>query len=98
MMPTSPDLQTSACVIAQLGAIRWRNIKALIEGAGHGGLPGITMTNIRRDPGEKFTSMYPYLWSVAPFQHFVKGHMDLLSDFPHRQPALSEDAALTPHD
>lgn len=82
----------------RLGAIRWRNIKALIEGTGHGGLPGITMTNIRRDPGEKFLSMYPYLWSVAPFQHFVKSHMDLVSEFPHRQPGLSEDAALTPHD
>jgi arylsulfatase A-like enzyme len=44
---------------SQLGAARWRDVKALIEGPGHGGLPGLTMCNIKRDPGEKYCSMYP---------------------------------------
>jgi hypothetical protein len=26
--------------------------------------PGRTMRNIKRDPGEKYCSMYPYLWTV----------------------------------
>jgi arylsulfatase len=82
-----------------LGAVRWMDIKATIKGGGsHGGLPAIEMTNILRDPGEKFPSMYPYLWTVAPFQKLVAGHKRLIEEFQHRQPALSEDAALTPHD
>jgi hypothetical protein len=38
---------------SQLGAARWRDIKSLIEGPGHGGLPGLTMCEIKRDPGER---------------------------------------------
>lgn len=85
---------------SELGAIRWMNIKALIQkGGGHGGLPAIEMTNIMRDPGEKFYSMYPYLWTVAPFQNLVKTHMDLIAKFPHRSSkATPEGAELTPHD
>ena len=83
----------------KLGAIRWRNTKALIQGTGHGGLPGIVVTNVRRDPGEKFTSMYPYRWTVAPFQNLVKGHKQLIEKFPHRvSDATPKGAELTPHD
>ena len=81
-----------------LAAVRWRNIKALIEGPGHGGLPGLTMCNIQRDPGEKYCSMYPYLWTVTPFQNLVKSHMALIEKFPNRKPEIPEEAALTPHD
>ncbi|HOT83411.1 MAG TPA: sulfatase-like hydrolase/transferase [Candidatus Defluviicoccus seviourii] len=83
---------------SKLGAVRWMDIKAVIEGAGHGGLPGITMCNIVRDPGEKFCSMYPYLWTVSPFQSLVKSHMALIERFPNRKPGLPEEAGLTPHD
>lgn len=83
---------------SKLGAVRWMDIKAVIEGPGHGGLPGITMCNIVRDPGEKFCSMYPYLWTVSPFQSLVKSHMALIERFPNRKPGLPEEAGLTPHD
>ena len=83
---------------ASLGAVRWMDIKALIEGPGHGGLPGITMCNIMRDPGEKYCSMYPYLWTVSPFQSLVKSHLALIEKFPNRKPELPEEAGLTPHD
>ena len=83
---------------SNLGAVRWMDIKALIEGPGHGGLPGLTMCNIVRDPGEKHCSMYPYLWTVSPFQNLVKSHMALIEKFPNRKPNLPEEAALTPHD
>lgn len=82
----------------KLAAVRWQKVKALIEGPGHGGLPGITMCNVVRDPGEKRCSMFPYLWTVAPFQNLVKSHMELIAEFPHRKPALPEEAGLTPHD
>jgi hypothetical protein len=41
------------------------DIKALIEGPGHGGLPGINMCNIARDPGEKSVDRDPHsrTWS-----------------------------------
>ena len=83
---------------SHLGAVRWMNVKALIEGPGHGGLPGLTMCNIVRDPGEKHCSMYPYLWTITPFQNLVKSHMALIEKFPNRTPGISEEAALTPHD
>ena len=82
----------------KLAAVRWMDIKALIEGPGHGGLPGITMCNIVRDPGEKYCSMYPYLWTVSPFQTLVKSHLAMLEKFPNRKPGLPEEAALTPAD
>jgi arylsulfatase A-like enzyme len=82
----------------KLGAVRWMDIKALIEGPGHGGLPGINMCNIVRDPGEKYCSKYPYLWTVTPFQNLVKSHLALIEKFPNRKPGLPEEAGLTPHD
>ncbi len=82
----------------KLAAIRWEKIKALVEGPGHGGLPGITMCNVIRDPGEKYCSMFPYLWTITPFQNVVKSHMELIAKFPHREPGLPEEAGLTPHD
>lgn len=85
---------------SQLGAVRWMDIKAVLRGGGsHGGLPAIEMTNIKRDPGEKFYKMYPYLWTVAPFQNLVKSHKNLIVKFPHRvSEATPRGAELTPHD
>jgi arylsulfatase len=84
---------------AELAAIRWRHIKAILEGGAHGGLPSMKMTNIRRDPGEKFASMYPYLWTVAPYQALVKSNMQLIEKFPHRvSEATPKGAELTSHD
>jgi hypothetical protein len=51
-----------------------------------------------RDPGEKYCSMYPYLWTVSPFQNLVKNHMALIEKFPNRKPEIAEEAGLTPHD
>jgi len=61
-------------------------------------LPRLTMCDIKRDPGEKYCSMYPYLWTVTPFQNLVKSHMALIEKFPNRKPEVPEEAALTPHD
>ena len=85
---------------SQLGAVRWMNIKAVLRGGGsHGGLPAIEMTNIKRDPGEKFYKMYPYLWTVAPFQNLVKSHQNLIAKFPHRKSEETpEGTELTAHD
>ena len=83
---------------SKLGAARWMDIKALIEGGDHGGLPGLSMCNVKRDPGEKFCSMYPYLWTVTPFQNLVKSHLALIEKFPNRKPELPEEAALTAND
>ncbi|MEE9589430.1 MAG: hypothetical protein V3V97_15570 [Hyphomicrobiaceae bacterium] len=54
---------------------------------------GLTMCNIVRDPGEKYCSMYPYLWTISPFQNLVKSHMALIETFPNRKPELPEEAA-----
>jgi arylsulfatase len=82
-----------------LGAVRWRDIKATIRGGGStGGLPALEMTNVRRDPGEKFAKMYPYLWTVAPLQNLVASHKRLIEKFPNRKPGLPDEAQLTPHD
>ena len=43
--------------------------------------------------------MYPYLWTITPFQNIVKGHKRLIEKFPHRvSNTMPEGAGLTPHD
>lgn len=69
---------------AHLGAYRWKDMKALSEGPGHGGLPGLSITNVKRDPTEKHGALYNYLWTTVPFQNLVKGHMRMIEKFPHR--------------
>lgn len=86
---TRAETTCSTIAAHSLAQSDWRDIKALIEGPGHGGLPGLTMCNIKRDPGE---------WTVTPFQNLVKSHMALIEKFPNRKPELPEEAALTPHD
>ena len=81
-----------------LAAVRWMDIKAIIKGESHGGLPALDICNVVRDPGERFCSMYPYLWAVSPFQNMVKTRFDLIKTFPNRKPDLPEEAGLTPHD
>jgi arylsulfatase len=84
---------------AHLGAFRWNEIKALVAGPGHGGLPGLSVTNVRRDPTEKHGALYNYLWTVVPFQNMVKGHKRMIEKFPHRvSETMSKGAELTPHD
>ena len=56
------------------------------------------MCNVKRDPREKYCSMYSYLWTMTPFQNLVKEHMSLIGKFPNSMPELSEEAALTPQD
>ena len=82
-----------------LGAFRWKDIKALSEGPGHGGLPGLSITNVRRDPTEKHGALYSYLWTTVPFQNMIKGHMRMIEKFPHRvSETMPKGAELTPHD
>ena len=45
----------------------------LLLGEGHS-----RPNDIVRDPGEKYGSMYPYLWTVRPFQNLVKSHLALI--------------------
>ena len=82
-----------------LGAYRWNDIKALVAGPGHGGLPGLSITNVKRDPTEKHGALYPYLWTTVPFQNLLKGHYRLIEKFPHRvSTTMPEGAEVTKHD
>ena len=82
-----------------LGAVRYKDIKALITGPGHGGLPGLAMYNVMRDPIEREGGLYSYLWTITPLQNIVKGHMRLIEKYPHRvSETMPKGAELTPHD
>jgi arylsulfatase len=82
-----------------LGAVRFGDIKAVINKNEGGGLPPIEMYNVIRDPGEKFGDMYAYLYTVTPFQHLAKSHMAMIQRFPHRvSKTMPEGAEMTPHD
>ena len=84
---------------AHLGAYRWNDIKALVAGPGHGGLPGLSVTNVKRDPTEKHGVLYPYLWTTVPFQNLLKGHLRMIEKFPHRvSETMPEGAEVTAHD
>jgi len=81
-----------------LGAIRYRDFKAHLM-ASHGGLPGMEFYNIKRDPGEKFGNLYPGLFAVTPMQMAIRGHMQLIQKFPHRESKVTpKGAELSPHD
>ena len=80
-----------------LAAIRFDDFKIHIRAA-QGGLPGMDFYNIRRDPGEKFGELYPGLYAVTPIQQFMRQHMGMLGEFPHRPPGVPEGSELTPHD
>jgi arylsulfatase len=84
----------------QLGAVRWGDIKMhILSGGAHGGLPPMETYNVMRDPGEKFGKMYPYLWTVTPFQNLIRAHKRLIQKFPHRvSETMPEGAEVTPHD
>ena len=82
-----------------LGAVRWGDIKLHILTGGHGGLPPIMGYNVMRDPGEKKGDLYPYLFTVTPFQNLVKAHKRLIEKFPNRVSKVTpKGAELTPHD
>ena len=85
---------------AHLGAIRWGDFKLHIKsGGGHGGLPPIESYNVMRDPGEKFGYMYPYLFTVTPFQNLIKSHKLQIKKFPNRvSKTMPKGAEITPHD
>ena len=68
---------------AELGAVRWGNLKMHIIPA-HGGLPPMEVYNIMRDPREQHGKMYPYLYMVSPFQNLVAGHTQVKRKFPDR--------------
>jgi len=83
-----------------LGAVRWGDIKMhILSGGAHGGLPPMKTYNVMRDPGEKFGKMYPYLWTVTPFQNLIKSHKLMIRKFPHRvSKTMPAGAEITPHD
>ena len=70
---------------ANLGAVRMDQYKMhIIPGGGHGGLPGMEMYNIIRDPREERGKMYPYLYLISPFQKKITEHNLLKEKFPDR--------------
>jgi len=73
----------------KLAAIRYEDFKIHIKPP-KGGLPDLEFYNIKRDPGEKYGQMYPALFTVAPTQKFIGGHMGLIKRFPHRDPSESK--------
>jgi arylsulfatase A-like enzyme len=82
-----------------LGAVRWKDIKAVLTGPSQGGLPGLSMYNVKRDPIEREGALYSYLWTVTPFQNIVKGHKRLIEKYPHRvSKTMPKGAELTAHD
>ncbi len=68
-----------------LGAVRYDDFKVHLTEA-HGGLPGMDIYNVMRDPGEKFGALTPGLFAVTPTQNTVRKHMALIEEFPNRDP------------
>jgi len=55
--------------------------------------------NVMRDPGEKFGKMYPFLFTVTPFQNLLKEHKLMIKKFPNRKSeTMPEGAEITAHD
>ena len=82
----------------ELAAVRFGDVKAHILGGGGGGLPRLEIYNVKRDPGEKNGELYPYLWTVTPFQNLLTGHQKTIQQFPNRPSQIPEDAELPPID
>ena len=82
----------------ELAAVRFGDVKAHILGGGGGGLPRLEIFNVKRDPGEKNGELYPYLWTVTPFQNLLTGHQKTIQQFPNRPSQIPEDAELPPVD
>ena len=83
---------------ANIGAIRYEDFKVHLT-EGHGGLPGMEFYNVRRDPQETRGELYPGLFAVAPVQTFLRGHIELIGQFPHRTSEVTpQGAELTAHD
>ncbi len=69
---------------ASIGAVRIDDFKAVMGGGVGGGLPQFEVYNIRRDPGEKFGKVYPYLWFIQPLSDLMQSHQAMIAKFPHR--------------
>ncbi len=69
---------------ANIGAVRLGDYKAVMGGGVGGGLPQFEVYNVRRDPGEKFGKVYPYLWFVQPLSDLMRSHQGMIQKFPHR--------------
>lgn len=70
---------------ANIGAVRMDDYKMhIIPGGGHGGLPGMEMYNIMRDPREENGKMYPYLYLISTFQNKIAIHNQIKKKFPDR--------------
>ena len=81
-----------------LGAVRYKDYKVHLHAA-HGGLPGMDIYNIMRDPGEKFGKMYNYLFAVTPVQNLMKSHIQMINKYPNRvSETMPKGAGITPHD
>ena len=89
---------------SEIGAIRYEDFKFFPTGESSGGLPEMKVYNVMRDPGEKYGELYPYLWTVTPMQNMLDEHLELIEEYPHREPAkLSEiikqaSQLISPHD
>lgn len=85
-----------------VGAVRLGDIKGVISGPGHGGLPGVEVFNIRRDPRETQGTLFNYLHMVTPMQNLLKSHLAMMERFPNRvlppHQDVLEKAELLTHD
>lgn len=82
-----------------LAAVRYGDIKIHLKGGSHGGLPSIDAYNVKRDPGEKYGKLYPFLYVVTPLQNLLKEHVMMIKKFPNRKSeTLPEGSEVTPHD
>ena len=68
---------------ANIGAVRLGDYKAVMGGGVGGGLPQFETYNVRRDPGEKYGKVYPYLWLIQPLNNVMRGHLGMIQKFPH---------------
>ncbi|CAJ1412338.1 unnamed protein product [Effrenium voratum] len=74
---------------ATLGAYRRKDIKVHVK-TSEGGLPGMDIYNVKRDPGEQFGEKYPYLHMVTPSLNALQAHKRHMQRFPNRGAVTSE--------
>ena len=83
---------------SELAATRFEQFKVLTTGKLKGGVPEMQFYNVRRDPGEKYGAFYAGLYTITPMQNLLRGHLEMIRKFPHREPEMPKGAEITPHD
>lgn len=71
---------------ASLGAVRLKNIKLHLKNP-------VEIYNIMRDPNERMSKPYKYLWAFNPLRRMIWEHRKMMEKFPNR--VLVESAGST---